>query len=213
MEEEDTSPVAASPVKETKTVGLRINKSMRNFSESRSSEPVVDDSALKVPIDNIKETFEKSQETVVKALKGPNMSRSSSASIIEKEAEARSSAKGSFFTNEKPSSAKVSNINGNIIHLTVNNYLVPIDNVNPTAAQVNTSNPRVEEKPKQSVAPKGQDSRPPSQKYNLPLDIPNKDESEKNRIMYQDNSPMRTGNQLPFEKSILLAELNNLFLL
>lgn len=211
MEEDDLSPVAASPVKETKTVGLRINKSMRNFSESRSSEPVVDDSAIKVPADNIKESFEKNQETVVKALKGPNMSRSSSASIIEKEAEARASAKGSFFTNEKPNNAKVSNINGNIIHLTVNNYIVPIDNAN--AAQVNTSNPRIEEKPKQSVVSKGQDSRPPSQKFNLPLDISSKDESEKNRVMYQDISPMKSGNELPFEKSTLLTNLNNLILL
>lgn len=198
-----TEEVSSSTVivpRESSTPGLKANKSMRNFSESRTSEPIVDDVSLKVAADKGKDAYDNKQE-IAKVAKGPNMSRSSSASYFEKEENPRASAKGSFSNNEKPGSAKVANINGNVIHLTVNNYLAPVNNVNNTAQMTNSLKIDSDSKTKQAALPiKAPEARPLSHKYNLPSEL-KKEENED--AMFPDSSSNKNKSSQIVDRSAL----------
>lgn len=153
--------------------GLRMHKSVKNFSDGKSSEDEV--SKLRV---------EKTNSASNDRTKSPHLPRSSSATCFEKEDNQRSSStKGS---SDKTSNAKVSNINGNIIHLTVNNYLAPVNNIN-SVGQPSSNTGKDQKPPKPSITPQSQSqmtkSLPP--KYNLPTDMK---KEEPNKLIYSESS-------------------------
>jgi len=158
--------------------GLRVHKSMRNLSEGRSSESVDEvSSKLKAEKSNSSGNDKYSSKT-------SHMARSSSATCFDKDDNQRSlSIKGSS-SNEKTTN-KMSNINGNIIHLTVNNYLAPVNNINNLAQPSSTSGK--EQKTKSAVTPQSQTSKNLPPKYNLPTDM-KKDEPTNNKLAYSESS-------------------------
>jgi len=164
----------ASSSKPTTNPGLRMNKSMRTFSEGRNSDPIIEDTSIKTVDEKPAGAVEKRQDAT-KGTQGLNMVRSSSAATFDK---GPSDTKGFSSTNDKQNNAKLSNINGNIIHLTVNNYLAPVNNLSNTI-QNNNFSAEQEQKAKQAAGTKT-DSRPQLHKYNLPSEI-KKEEVTPNR--------------------------------
>lgn len=199
MEEETTTPV-------NKGAGLRMHKSVKNFAEGNVNEK----SALAAKNEEKYAELKSSKST-------SSMMRSSSATYFERDENAKMTSAASTKNlahsavhNDKSPNGKVSNINGNIIHLTVNNYLAPVNNANLNS-QSTTSNGfssnlaiEKEQKPKQALPP-SQITRPASSqaaKYNPPEES-NKNEGiyESNKLMYSDSSYSNVNSHQAPEKS------------
>jgi len=209
MEEENT-PVS-------KGAGLRMHKSVKNFAEGRNDAVNVNE----VKSAGLAGKSEEKYSELKSSKSTSSMMRSSSASYFERDENAKmvsaASSKNlsSAANNDKSPNSKVSNINGNVIHLTVNNYLAPVNNLNANT-QSSSSNGfsstagagiEKDQKPKQALPP-SQISRPSSSnpKYNAPLEEPtNKNEGvyESNKLMYSDSSYSNVNSLNAPEKSTL----------
>jgi hypothetical protein len=112
----------SSATKDTSKSGLRMNKSMKTLHEEKGSSSLNSSysTLLKKTVPNKVVDFteqppqQSSGSKNYKYQPTQNLPRSSSASTFERE----------------DPNEKVSNINGNIIHVTVNNFIAPLNNVN-----------------------------------------------------------------------------------
>jgi len=183
MEEESTPA--------NKGAGLRMHKSVKNFAEGRNDVSANEKSGLAGGKNEEKYSELKSSKST------SSMMRSSSATYFERDENTKmASASTKNLHNDKSPNGKVANINGNIIHLTVNNYLAPVNNANLNAQSSNSagfsSNLAIEkeQKPRQAMPP-SQITRPASSqaKYNPPEES-NKNDNvyESNKLMYSDSS-------------------------
>lgn len=203
--EEETTPV-------NKGAGLRMHKSVKNFDVVNPNEN--------------KSGHASKNEEKYSELKGSKststMMRSSSASYFERDENAKMVSAASSknlaagVNNDKSPNSKVSNINGNVIHLTVNNYLAPVNNLNANAQSSNSngfasaSGIEREQKPKQALPP-SQITRPASSssKYNnnaQPEESNKKEEVyQSNKLMYSDSSYSNVNNA-PEKSNYFLIE-------
>jgi len=199
MEDESTSN---SNGKISPSPGLRMHKSVRNFSEGRPDGDATP-----------KKTAEKSDNAIDKyqdmknAKMTASMMRSSSATYLDREENMKGQANKGASTNstDKIPNGKVANINGNIIHLTVNNYLAPVNNVN-TATQNNTREQKTQQTASSSQS---QLPRPASVKF---AEEPKKSSTgyESSKLHYSDNSYSKPENNQPQpEKSNTLLNENS----
>ncbi len=196
---EDEQPASSSNNNNGKVSpapGLRMHKSVRNFSDGRpeSQGDVTPQNIEKNEISVERNAAQENNKTA-KA----NMTRSSSATYFDREENAKAQAnKAAAQTSvDKVPNTKVSSINGNIIHLTVNNYLAPVNNVN-TAVQVADK----DGKPKQISTPQGQIQRPPMSKLNQQDDKKSDSGFEQSKQSFSE-VPLNDNKSLQSEKSSL----------
>lgn len=165
--------------------GLRMHKSVKNFSEKQEGDVTPKQAIEKSDIANDMKNGKMTS----------SMMRSSSATYFEREEnnKAQTNKTAATSSTDKIPNAKVANINGNIIHLTVNNYLAPVNNVN-TTAQNNEK--------EQKALPQGQLPRPASVKFEEPKKTGDTG-YESTKLHYADNNTYsKNENQQP-EKSTL----------
>ena len=152
-----------------------MHKSVRNLSEGRGAADSSINDATKIS-EKDAGTVEKYQES--KNSKNTNMHRSSSATYLEREENSKSPISNNksaiATTGDKAANGKVSNINGNIIHLTVNNYLAPVNNLS-NATQNSGSAEGKDPSTKPPIGAQTQGSRTALQKYNSAIEAKKED--------------------------------------
>ncbi len=120
--EESTPDVLTTKIASANsTGGLRLNKSLKTLHEDKNAPAgnALNNSYSAIIKKTVPSKVIEFSEQPLKGIKFGNqtnstLSRSSSAQQFEREEEA----------------PKISNINGNIIHVTVNNFIAPLNNVN-----------------------------------------------------------------------------------
>ena len=179
-----------------------MHKSVRNLSEGRgAADSSITDTNTK---SSEKEAgiVEKYQES--KNSKNTNMHRSSSATYLEREDNSKSPISNNksavATTGDKAANGKVSNINGNIIHLTVNNYLAPVNNLS-NATQNSGPVEAKDSSAKPPIDAQAQGSRTALQKYNSAIEAKKDDVYSSSKGLSGDSSASNLNANQTVEKS------------